>query len=253
MVLRQSADQLLSLLTDRLFVFISVAMFTFAILYTLLSYRTITETRKQPVVPRESPFLDFDEIDRFRDAKGKGVLQWASASAYLDGVMYPKYLFERITESAVPWHRSVRMSSTYTVSIGTLPATDEPVDLVVPLFLFPRGQLQDGLRVMEGGERRVSTLSQRRVVAFSAAVARDQIRGCGKRAYRQYLEEVEPTVLALWTAEEPATDAELEEVRRMVLALPSKPNKRSTLETAAGYLIELARYHPVCVTIGDEQ
>lgn len=252
-VLERPADELHHLIIDRGFILTVVGTSTAAVVYVFLSYRSITGTRKKAQIKRASSFVDLDEIDRFRDPKGGGTLQWPSASAYLDGVMYPNYLFERITESAVPWHRSVRMSSTYTVSIGRLPSSVQPLDLVIPLFLFPRGQLQDGLRVFEGGDKRVSTIPQRHVVAFSAAVARDQIRGCGKAAYREYLESVEPTVLSLWTSDQTPSRAALDRLRAEVLALPAKPKKRRALETAAGYLIELARFHPVCVAIGHEE
>src|SRR5690606_8792021 len=156
-------------------------------------------------------------------------------------------IFERISETAEAYHRSLVHKSTFTVCIHRKPVTADAPDYVVPLFLFPKGKLQDGLRVFLGDGSRVSRLSSGGCATFSAAVIRSLVHAAGPTAYKNYLGSIEDSVLDLVAAPNSPSEDGLRDTRRRILALDPSSPATELLETAATMVSELSRFHPICV------
>lgn len=220
--------------------------------YTALTYRAHTEPHLLPRSMRTQRGFDADGIEYFFDSTGWAALSDAQAMTFIDAIVYPTTRFERISEQAEPFHRSLLVKSTYTVSVHQKTVSSDAPDYVVPLFLFPKGELQDGLRVFTGENERVSTLSSSDVLSFAAAVVRSLIHSVGGKAYANYLGAFEDQVLKMLTAEYPPTELELVDMKGRIVGLDPASGGSGILDTAAGLISELATYHPICVTIPAE-
>lgn len=238
------------MLSPPFWVWVSIAAaLLFAVSYWLTSVRENTASLRPSTSVAVRVNVSPDSINFFRAADGSGSLTFDSVTVFLDAIAYPTAIFDRITETATPWHRSIILRSTYTVALRVQSIPEEGPDLVVPLFLFPKGQLQDGLRVYDSNEKRLSTLPRPALLAYALAVARDLARSCGVSFFAHYLDQVEPEVVDLWSRESASSE---EEIATVVGKLDSDQAESGRDETRAalGALIAyLSQYHPISVGV----
>ncbi len=227
--------------------------------YTLVTFRVHTRNSLLSKKSNIADSLDLHDIEQFFRSDGNGLLNVEQAMSFIDAIVYPRKVFERISEQAEPFHRSLLIKSTYTVRLPNLPAPESiddsdrsnsvAHDFVVPLFLFVKGPLQDGLRVYTGESTRVSTISSRDVLCYSAAIIRALFRAAGETLYKRYLGTLEKEVLDAIGANGPLDDMALEALENRISQLGPPTLDEDSLNTAIALISQLCRHHPVCVPI----
>jgi hypothetical protein len=226
-----------------------VAALTSVVAYSFATFRSHTQNRILPVALGVSRMLDQEAVDFFFGKDGPNALEVAQAMTFIDAIVYPREVFERISERAQPYHRSIKLEHTYTMAVPRKPTTPEGPDFVIPLFLFPKDQLQDGLRVYTGDKDRVSTLSSSDVLVFAAAVVRSLVHAAGPTAYSNYLGALEGDVFEVLSGGSVIDLVRLEQIRSRILGLQPNAGNMEVLDTAASLIAELATFHPICATI----
>lgn len=215
--------------------------------YTWVTLRAHAATHPMPESSSPLRYHDAEGLEYLFSTHGEGELSFAHAAAFIDPIVYPKDVFERISEFAQPYHRSLMLSTSYVVALHREVDPDDQPDFAVPLFLFPKGTVQDGLRVYRN-ESRVSTLSTCDVLTMSFAVLRSLFYAAGTHAYTAYLQTLEADIIELVSSFRAPADQKIHEIRLRILALAS-PGGYELLSTASALVDQLSRHHAVCATI----
>jgi len=202
-----------------------------------LAFGNIGEAR----VPRT------EDIGAFFDEKGEGLLTFSQAYVFVQAIAYPRGFFRRISENAQPFHRSLHIESTYSVHIDEDP-DEGSMDYVVPLFLFEKERIQDGLRLSDESGRRLSSLSSQDIATFAAAVVRALMSAAGVAAYEHYLRDVEARAL-LAIVSNGVPDSELNEIENLMSMVPGDPGREGLADTAFSVVSDLTKWHPICVSV----
>lgn len=219
------------------------------LIYVAVTFSSRTEAQQFQASSAISREVDLAAVDFFFDSKGIAELSVAQALTFIDAVVYPRQVYRRISEHAEATHRSLAIKTTYTVSIDKQAGSDDDPDYVVPLFLFPKGEIQDGLKAYRGEDSRVSTLSTRDVHVFAAAVVRSLVFAAGTGAYSAYLGSLEKEVLKAIASPLQPSEQVLSEIRIRLLGLNAGSSDDGLLDTASAMVSELAKYHPICVPV----
>lgn len=203
-----------------------------------ISSGVITQVKKEQI----------DELFR----AGAGKLGDGQAAFFLEALVVPRSIYARITEHLEPYHRSTKIRTSYTVSI--LPRLiKDGMDFVVPLYLpGRRGQLQNGLRVFDGGGKRISTVDSARQTIFAAAVIRRSVYAAGVSAYETYVKTIEPKVLSVLTDNRAPSASRMRVIVENLLVLDREPQRAAIIKTVVSLVRVLAKVHPISVSVSAE-
>lgn len=225
--------------------------------YIVLSYRKRTSRAVSEDVPRP-PSDDSvpEEVGSFIGRDGMAMLGEEQALVFVEALIHPTSIFTRISERVTSYHRSVASRASITLSIAASVDGTEKVDFVVPLLAPRKGQVQDGLRLLDGDGKRISTLPSTLQRVFCAAIVRYLVWESGDASYLRYIDEdsgLEKRVWGLLAGDNPAPSAVIDAVVADVLVLPSEENGEEPLKYAGEVIRTLAQYNPICVVIGTEE
>lgn len=174
------------------------------------------------------------------------------ALVFWQSLREPALRFSRISESIEQGSRTVRVSTS--VSIVT---SDLGADLhAVPIALFTRGSMENGLRFSSGG--RVSSLSHLQSVAYASAVVDRLVASAGSKAVRAYesrspgCESLRIRVRRILMCTTAGGSPDAETVAQAIADLPFKRRQQNTLFAAATVVAYLTEQYPVCVHVRKE-
>jgi|GEM_PF-2311156 len=191
------------------------------------------------------------DIDELFD-NGSGTLGNAQAALFVNALISPRTTYARITEHLELYHRSTKIRSTYTIRIPSAHVGTD-VDFIVPLYVpARRSELQNGLRVFDGGGKRVSTIDSGRQVAFAAAVMRRVLHATGAAAYKQYVDVIEPKVLAILASHRAPSPVRVSAIVEAISLLPRAKGTEHRISTTISLFRVLARVQSISVLVPAE-
>jgi len=240
-------------------------------IYSFVAYFCMTVNAHSPVdgPPRHSPqtvHVDTDDIDVFVNASGSSRLTDQQVLTFAGCIVAPREYFVRISEHVETYHRSTLIRSVFTLriydpelsaadhvedSVGTVPPNAALSGYVIPLFVPEKGQLTDGLRVFDGGGKRISTIDTRTQNAFIAASMRFLIKYASMVAFNNYLANeraVELLVLELLTGSTPKL-GDVEDAQKAIAELDGNQDAAEMLQLASELMGELASHRPISVGV----
>jgi hypothetical protein len=194
--------------------------------------------------------IDTKAVERLVHSDGTGALDASTALMFARALIAPKLVFARLSEQVMLYHRSIKVTVNYTLTLEPGKA-DSDTDYVVPLFSSTKGEILDGLKVTNGDGKRVSTLDSTNSAIFCAAVIRSVIRTAG--ALSTYAgSDLEARIWkAIVSADRPDDDV-IKELLGEVRALSRDPKKKDVLEVAARIVEQVAPKNLVSVLIARE-
>lgn len=164
----------------------------------------------------------------------------------------PALRFPRISESIEQGSRTVRVSTSISIVTRGLGAELH----AIPVALFTRGSMENGLRFNSGS--RISSLSHLQSVAYAAKVVDRLVSSAGKKAVRAYelkspgCESLKVRVRQIMTSTTTGGSPDAETVADAIGDLPFKRGRQQSLYAAATVVAYLAEQYPVCVYVRAE-
>ncbi|MEO2131178.1 MAG: hypothetical protein ABGX78_08075 [Microbacterium sp.] len=174
------------------------------------------------------------------------------AIVFAECLRFPWVHFERITEAAEYGTRTIRVSSSFSLSSRQL---GEEVH-ALPLLLVSRGRLEHGLRITSESGARISSLANAQASAYAIRAVRTLIRAAGRRAFKAYMDSSpgcpsldDRTVAVLTAVDLPPRYAEPNQIADAIGELPLPKARRHLAHAAAVIVLYLAEQYPVCVPV----
>lgn len=235
------------------------AIFAFVV-YVAITIRTHTGLSRTMAPMRRVEGVSADDIDRFFAADGTSRLTAHQVISFAGCIVAPRDFFVRISEHVESYHRSTLVRSVYTVRLYPTDSSSEetpessPSGYVIPLYLPGKGGLTDGLRVFDGGGKRISTIDTRTQNAYAAAALRFLVKFASDTAFRTYMADGrrrEKLVLAVLASTTPSP-AGIEAAADVICELDRSVHAADTLQLVVDLMRNLARYRPISVGVSRE-
>lgn len=221
----------------------------------------LSRTRPISLGSRPSPLADVSSADVDALARNTGGTG-AQYQFFLKALLLPNDVFSRISERVEHASRSVKTTGSYSVVIPPPPkptrrqrkeAAAAPSDYLLPLFVPSRHEITSGLRIADGGGKRLSTVDSRRVALYIALCLRHLLRPLGRRTLEQYTDPshgLENDLLRTLTRTGTIEESEIDRLRTALAALCGRDD---TLADVAANVVELVlRQQVIAVPVPHE-
>jgi hypothetical protein len=162
-------------------------------------------------------------------------------AAYTD----PKLIFERMSEVATPYNRSLGVTLS---AVARLPTTPIPVSRVIPLAMFTRGQMEDGVKITVG-DARGSSLNRQEAIAYVAAILRRLVFSADEDALIEYVEQIELQIVDILCSFEPADERSIRSLTDALWRLPSTDDGRAFIQGANDIIRRSVPHYPLLVEV----
>lgn len=208
--------------------------------------------------------VDLAEVDEMFGVRCPGGLSADQVLTFLGCVVAPKQFFEKIAESVESCHRSIVLTSAFTLHLreyhvsvpgetvrAKQPLAVSAVDYVVPLVLPKKKASRHGIQVSDSEGHSVSILSVRDLHLYTAAVLRYVIWIASPQALEEYLQGTITVESAVWKqlVKSDATDADVKEAQAYVRRLPATGTGAELLNAVADAIGELSDRRPIAIAV----
>lgn len=206
------------------------------------------------VLVRQQQLFSLPE-ERFEPVEAAAVLREADsifakvpineAKLFSELIVNPYNHFQRIAESVTPMEGYLLVSTKLTISVPVSTASESGTEspILLPLLTKERGQLSDGLKILNGDGKRVSSVIQREALGYYVACCRRLASAAGVLA--RYSNEVEPLVVQLVSSPEQVDVDDYFELLDRLYALPARNPEH--VEVLALLLGQLGVLYPILV------
>lgn len=264
-----------ALVTDPIARWSGVAISSWLIVWIAIAYSSATYSQRVARFATDygplTTEIDWTLVNALADEHGLQRINFSHVISFAQAILWPDRIFTRISESVVPYHRSIAVRTTLTASLTWFFKPDAPVesengslgastqydvestdtDLVLPLVLTPRNQLVNGLRVFDGSGHRTSTVAYDDAAVYALAVLRSMLHYAGGTALKDYVSKVEKRFAEL--LESGIGEADVAPLLELVRELECDAGRGHLAESAAELMEALVRLTPICVTVPIEE
>lgn len=230
----------------RWLVFVAVALAVLSIItyviYLRTSFQIYTESH-----PRNGRHDISEDRDGVIEAipRIERMLTRNHVNVIFDALTKPVSLVDRITESVYPLRRSTFIKSSFTYSLSEDQASES---LILPVGVYPRGELLDGLKIYGPNDARLSSLTRTDSIACIAAMIRLLVF-LSVDSNQEYIDRYEDQVIRMLCATEPVSLKDVTTITEGLASLSADQSRQARLSQTAILLRALRTVYPVFVAV----
>ncbi|MCJ1703993.1 MULTISPECIES: hypothetical protein [unclassified Rathayibacter] len=247
--------------SDPIFVFVVAVCFIISgVAYSMVRFKQRTFVKKSSIASLQDFTFDRDELERLVPRNGDDVLKPEQLTLFLNCVVEPAGVVERISERVSPAHTSIMVDTTFSlrVQVATEQAAVVETSFLVPLQFPKKGHHASGLKAYGIDDKRISTVSHSNVIVFEIAVMRRIARMVAPEFLDQYCSRIESLVIAVLTSASPSPEHQVTEVFSLIKSVSEEidteePIDETALTQLQNLFDRLNGVLPLCISFSRKQ